>query len=291
MNLLNKDDYEVLRSRLKNKLNELIDILTKYRDLWKLDSFTYIYYLSPNYLFKCHSEIYGEVILKIGKPQEMQNEIKALLLYRGHKLCNIYEYDLANGVFLEEEIKPGMRLRSITNLEKRLEIFCHLVKDLYLQVFDKTSFPTYLDWINRAHNYVKTINHQALKAYMDEALDYVKTLSLTYNRQYLLHGDLHHDNILLSSDGKYKIIDPKGVIGDPIFDLSQFMINENNHQYDDTLKMNFGFMINYLANNLNLPLEVVKKSLFIQAVLSECWNVESGVETDLKLIAFAKRLL
>src|SRR5690606_4671155 len=39
-----------------------------------------------------------------------------------------------------------------------------------------------------------------------------------------LHGDLHHDNILSSARG-WLVIDPKGVLGDPAYDLANVFIN------------------------------------------------------------------
>ena len=39
-----------------------------------------------------------------------------------------------------------------------------------------------------------------------------------------LHGDLHHENILLGPS-KWVVIDPKGLVGDPAFELSAFVRN------------------------------------------------------------------
>jgi streptomycin 6-kinase len=40
----------------------------------------------------------------------------------------------------------------------------------------------------------------------------------------VLHGDLHHDNILLGERG-WLVIDPKGILGDPGFDAANFFYN------------------------------------------------------------------
>ena len=40
----------------------------------------------------------------------------------------------------------------------------------------------------------------------------------------LLHGDLHHENILKHGDG-WLIIDPQGFIGDPVFEVCAFILN------------------------------------------------------------------
>jgi streptomycin 6-kinase len=40
-----------------------------------------------------------------------------------------------------------------------------------------------------------------------------------------LHGDLHHENILSDEAGKWRAIDPHGLIGDPAYDTANFFGN------------------------------------------------------------------
>jgi streptomycin 6-kinase len=39
-----------------------------------------------------------------------------------------------------------------------------------------------------------------------------------------LHGDLHHDNVI-GADGRWRVIDPKGLFGDPVFDGANLFRN------------------------------------------------------------------
>ena len=41
----------------------------------------------------------------------------------------------------------------------------------------------------------------------------------------LLHGDLHHYNILAAGGGRWLAIDPKGVVGEPAFEVVALMHN------------------------------------------------------------------
>ena len=45
------------------------------------------------------------------------------------------------------------------------------------------------------------------------------------NPQILLHGDLHHWNILSDADRGWMAIDPKGVIGASCLDVGRFINN------------------------------------------------------------------
>lgn len=51
---------------------------------------------------------------------------------------------------------------------------------------------------------------------------------------YLLHGDLHHGNILQSYSG-WKLIDPKGVVGETEYELIPFLMNQlqTDSEYSD----------------------------------------------------------
>ena len=41
----------------------------------------------------------------------------------------------------------------------------------------------------------------------------------------LLHGDLHHDNLLWSDDRGWAAIDPHGLVGDPAYDVGPLLLN------------------------------------------------------------------
>ena len=44
----------------------------------------------------------------------------------------------------------------------------------------------------------------------------------------LLHGDLHHDNILTATREPYLAIDPKGLVGNRAYDVTAAMLNPDN---------------------------------------------------------------
>ncbi|WP_341788905.1 MULTISPECIES: aminoglycoside phosphotransferase family protein [unclassified Rickettsia] len=85
--------------------------------------------------------------------------------------------------------------------------------------------------------------------------------------QTLLHGDLHHDNIL--QNGKQWVaIDPKGVIGYPINEIWAFIID---------IEKDTEFVANYFRFNL----QEVRNCYFVQLILAICWNLEDGIENKL----------
>jgi hypothetical protein len=66
----------------------------------------------------------------------------------------------------------------------------------------------------------------------------------------------------------YQIIDPKGVIGDPVFDCSRFIMNE----FDDNLMLckhtEIKSFTGKLGKAIGIPAQVLLKCLYIETVIS-----------------------
>lgn len=273
--------------------NELLHGLAKYSDIWGLSNFEHIDYYSVNCLFKCHSYIYGDCVIKIGKPcREVITEYNALNEYNNGKFCNVFNADTANGVLLLECIKPAIRLREITDINKRLEVFCSIFSKLHIKASDDSIYPSYINWVDNITNYMKQrSDYPEITAYMIKAQEVCRNLSLVYNNKMLLHGDLHHDNIVLSGNN-YVLIDPKGVIGDKVFDIPRYILNELFDETIDNSTFNkITHIIKALSINLNIPDSDICKLFFIETTMANCWNIESQDIPSLKQIEFAYSLM
>lgn len=270
-----------------------------YADKWCLTSFQFIPSYSSNLVFKRNSELYGMVVLKVGNPsfREIYTEFNTLEQYNGRGFCRVFEADIENGVILEECVQPGNPLRQDNSLEKRLSVFSSLYKGLHIMPTIAEIYPTYVGWVCRITEYMSNRqNFEELYLHMKKAKDICLSVSSSYSQRMLLHGDFHHDNILLSSNGEYKIIDPKGVIGDPVFDVPRFILNEFCDEVSEELSNKINYIICTLERNLNIPNHVLRQCLYVETTMAACWNVESGATPDeysslLKNVAFAETIL
>lgn len=265
-----------------------------YAKKWKLEILQLIDYFSVNCIFICRSEGFGNAILKIGKPcREVLTEFNTLLEYKGRRFCKVFDSDIDNGVILEELIVPGIQLRDEKVLDKRLSIFSSLYKQLHIEPANSELYPTYTDWVIRITEYMsKREDYKELYAYMKKAKDICLSLNSKYTKKMLLHGDLHHDNILLSNNGEYKIIDPKGVIGDPIFDVPRFILNEqDDDKSSDENYLKTCEIIDYFEDSLNIPNKTLKQCYFIEMAMANCWNVEGGEAPNLDQVAMAEAVM
>lgn len=93
----------------------------------------------------------------------------------------------------------------------------------------------------------------------------------------ILHGDLHHGNILNSARG-WLAIDPKGLLGPVEYDLANIFYNPHD-QFDRLVRPE---RIQQLADGfsaqLNLDPYTIKKWVFIYGCLSSLWCLEDGID-------------
>lgn len=95
-----------------------------------------------------------------------------------------------------------------------------------------------------------------------------------------LHGDLHHDNILQNGND-WVVIDPKGVIGEPAYEVAAFIRNPMpellNHADVPNIIHN---RVTRFAELLELPSQRIIDWCFVQAVLAWAWALEDGCDTN-----------
>jgi len=276
--------------------DRVVNCLEVYSIKWKLDIEEFIDYYSVNCIFICRSEIYGPAVLKIGNPSnEVCTEVNLLKEYNGSCFCRVFDWDVDNGVILEERINPGIRLREEQSLEKRLSVFSNLFNGLHIQSYKSELYPTYYGWVSRISEYMsKREDYKELYKLMLKAKDMCASLSVDFSRKMLLHGDLHHDNILLGVNDKYRIIDPKGVVGDPIFDIPRFILNEfygKDYVSYDFYSKHIEKLICYFQKSLNVPIDIIKKCIFIEMTMANCWNVESNEEPEIHYVLYSETMI
>jgi len=106
-----------------------------------------------------------------------------------------------------------------------------------------------------------------------------------------LHGDLHHENILLG-ERRWLAIDPKGVLGDPAFDAANLFYNPLGH---DDLCLNpdrIAYMASVFAKTLGQEECAILDHAFAYGCLSAAWHAgdknDVAEERELSIAAAVK---
>lgn len=160
-----------------------------------------------------------------------------------------------------------------------------MIKRLHKAPIPNThAFPHIKDWLEALDGDLK-IPVQTLQ----KAREIRDQLLRTAIPDVFLHGDLHHDNILQNGEN-WLAIDPKGVIGEPAYEVAAFIRNPMPEllTHDDAQKIIHN-RITRFAVLLELPAKRILDWCFVQAVLSWVWAIEDlSPEAFLSIEALAQ---
>ena len=164
------------------------------------------------------------LILKTGFPRpEMFTEMAVLALWQSRPGCvQLVDSDKEVGAVLMERIMPGASMRILAPSQSEHSVCSQvrrLIEETPLRANDSDIFPSYRDWCSSA--FAKCSQNRDARALWDHIAGVATILAKAlkrYESGWLLHGDLHHDNILLHERGDYIVVDPKGVIGPRLFE-------------------------------------------------------------------------
>ena len=253
----------------KEAFMRAVNLAEKYRTKWELDIFGPFDHFSSNMLFAGESLKHGPIVLKIQINDDLDREISVLRLFKCDYICPVYEYSPDDKVCLLRRIWPGYSMFFETTREQRADIFCDLYKRLYRRgCVDKCEFPTYLDLLAEGREVVSKRNDcRFMDAHIKKAEEILMEVNSIHKKKVLLHGDLHHENILRDGDGKYIIIDPKGILGDPVYDVSRFIAFEFWCDLTSEPSDNVAEFVNMIANKLSIPAEILFKCLYVETVI------------------------
>lgn len=106
--------------------------------------------------------------------------------------------------------------------------------------------------------------------------------------QVLLHGDLHHGNVLRHSD-RWLAIDPKGLVGDIAFDTWPLLHNPHAAGIDVVALLDRRIAV--LAEQLPLERDRITAWGFAGSLLSELWSVEDHGSVNGPALAVAEVLV
>lgn len=112
----------------------------------------------------------------------------------------------------------------------------------------------------------------------------------TQNNLCLLHGDLHHGNIIGSPENGWRIIDPKPIYGERTYDFANSFYNPET-EFTTISETSY---INKISEEYESLTGINKKRIlefaFVHGVLSSVWFLEDGEECKNRLI-IASRIL
>jgi len=274
---------EVFGERADDWLARLPETVAELAERWRLAVGPPVGNLTFNWVAPATRANGERVMLKIGVPhKELATEIAALRCYDGRGISRLLDADADLGVLLLERLEPGGTLIEVAlrDDDEATRIAAGVMRALWqpLPAERMHEFISVADWhkgFERLRNAFDGTTGPLPEALVLRAEAIYDALHASSAPAMLLHGDLHHDNILRAERAPWLAIDPKGVLGEPAYETSAIFRNPIPHLFDwPDLELVFARRAAILAEELGFERERLLGWAFYGMVLSAVWTIE-----------------
>jgi streptomycin 6-kinase len=214
-------------------------------------------------------------VLKLRPPgdAELRAETAALRAYAGEGAARLLEDDPGRGAMLLERLDPGTALVALAERDDDAATLAAagVMRRLSRPAPAGHPFPDVLRWgAALAH-----VNVPLPRTLVERARDEYADLCASSAPPVLLHGDLHHLNLLSTGSG-WAAIDPKGLVGEPAYETAALLRNPLGLLDAARPGRMLARRIAVLAEALGFDRERIGGWARTQAVLAAQWSLEMG---------------
>lgn len=251
---------------------------------------------SYNYVAKGRRSDGQPVALKLGVAHDgLLAEIEALRLYNGRGCAKLLAAQPDEGALLLEWVEPGAMLVTVEGDERATRIAAEVMRALWRPLPQEHPFPTTAKWAEGLKRLRATFGGGTgpfPKKLVEAAEQLFAELLASSALPVLLHGDLHHYNILSAIRAPWLAIDPQGLAGEPLYETGALLRNPMPQiaAWSD-LRRILARRIAILAEMLEADAVRILGWGMAQAVLSSWWNYEDEGALGEEALRVAEELL
>jgi streptomycin 6-kinase len=200
----------------------------------------------------------GKFVLKISfLDDDTRSEPDALRFWAGRGTANLIDSDPETGALLLERLHPGTSLADHPDRNEAIRIACRLLRSLWL--------PLPVD-----HPFRLSTPPPELQSTI------------------LGNSDFHLGNILLDSNGDWRLIDPKPVAAERAFDtahLLRSLLSPSPHPREVRV------LVDLLARELDLPEDRIRHWVYLRSMEEITWAASTGLGDPNHDFAIAQAVL
>ncbi|MEO7021893.1 MAG: aminoglycoside phosphotransferase family protein [Ktedonobacteraceae bacterium] len=268
-------------------LASLPAILAHCAERWQLTIFPPFPNLSFHYVAPAERADGTPVVVKVVSPTgEFAEEVEALHLFQDGGMVRLLEVDFEREVMLLERLLPGTLLSQLVpeQDERAISILISVMKRIWRPAPAQHVFPTVENWgkgLERLRTQYDGGYGPFPPRLVQEAEDLFSVLNASAPQHMLLHGDLHHENILLAGN-EWRAIDPKGVVGDPGYETGVLFYNPMPVLFHvPDVRTLLARRVDQLAEELGMERARIRGWGLAQSVLSAWWHMEDDPTAEL----------
>jgi streptomycin 6-kinase len=255
--------------------------------------------LSYNYVAPARRADGSAAVLKMGVPNpELTGEILALQTYDGRGVVRLLEQDIEQGVFLLARVQPGNPLSGLEDDDEATRILATTMRKMWQPLPANHPFQDVAEWARGLQRLRPTFGGETgpfSEVLVDKAVGLFEELFASAGEPVLLHGDLHHENVLRAGPDSWLVIDPKGMAGERAYEVGALLHNpwgKLTVWYD--LPSILSRRVSILSEILEIDRQRIIAHGLAQAVLSGWWMYEDhghGWEPMMRCAEAMSRLL
>jgi streptomycin 6-kinase len=218
-------------------------------------------------------------MLKIAFSEEESRGAKLMVWWNGEGAARVFKHE-EDAILMERAI-GNRSLVSMTKSgqdDEASKIICEVVAKLHAK--NKKPLPPTLvslsTWFRSLHLAAKERGGIFTQASLiaEELLNHPQDIGV-------LHGDIHHQNILDSGQHGWIAIDPKGLLGERGFDYANIFCNPDSEVATSPGRL--ARQATIIAEIAGLERSRLIKWIFSYAGLSAAWSLQDGDSPDLAL--------
>ena len=273
-------------------LSRLPETIAECERRWSLQVMLPFPSLSYNYVAPVLRADGTDAVLKLGVPHhEFITELEALRVYDGAGVVKLLAGDIDLGAMLLERLKPGTLLSSLSDDEQATSIAAQVMRRLRLPPPTEHQFSTVSDWasgLDKLRERYAGATGPFSAPLVERAETLFSELIGAMGAPVLLHGDLHHKNIVSAVREPWLAIDPKGVVGEAEYEVGAFV--RNRLFLGPKPERLLARRVDQFADELAFDRERILGWSLAQAVLSAWWSFEDSGHVWDEAIACAELL-
>ena len=229
-------------------------------------------------------------VLKITFPCERASREIAWYTFQASRGCpELLRADEKQGAMLLEEISPATTCKLLVTEGKDDDATKAIVQALIglkHRPCTNKKFPHVRDFLTS----LEKLQGRVEETLLLEAIKLLDKLTSDSSKDVLLHGDLHHDNVLRSSDN-WIAIDPHGYIGPRCFEVGAMMCNPYDcFPSDIPLSEIVCNRVERLSELLPFSKYEIQTWSIIYTLISSSWNLEDRGEIPKMQLQIASSL-
>jgi len=257
-------------------LARLSDILAECARRWSLAIGEPFSYASLSFVAPATREDGTDLVLKVGF-LALASEVAALRAFDGRGAVMLVDAAPELGAILLERLRPGTMLATLDDDREATTIAAAVMRELWRPPPRDLPCPTLAEWTDGFRNLREHFGGRTgpLPAQLVATAEaYREELLADPLAPVLMHGDLQHYNILRAERRPWLAIDPKGVVGDPGFEVGPFIANRLEGVADPARLI--ARRLDQFADELAMDRERLRRWALVSAVLSAWWSIEDS---------------